>query len=128
MNAHQKHLRTASAKIIKILNSFRELDKHTEMGLGEAMVLLAIYEGEKDVYGGISAVDICNQRGWYHPTTMSRYVRSLARVDRQGRPGLNLVIQEEHPTSGRAKILKLSPAGHNFVSRLADIVNGPVTP
>lgn len=111
--------RVALNKVIRLLNTFRDISPKTDMTLAEAVTFLLIAQGETQAGGGLTVTEL-RDKAEVALSSASRYMRSLSDTytDRQGNPGHGLISHLEDPQDGRRKILRATDKGHRFIAQL----------
>lgn len=88
-----------------------------DMTLSQLLVLLLVAKDgsidQKDIYDPRSGHDIGQ-------SSTSRAVSALSKVNRQHKPGLNVLAQYEDPLERRRKMAQLTANGEKFASRITD--------
>jgi DNA-binding MarR family transcriptional regulator len=112
--------RVALSKAMQILNVFCAVGDG-KMTIGEAFSLLVIASGESKDGAGITVTEL-GVRGKFALSSASRYVGSLGKEDRHGKPGAELITAPRDPNDDRRKILRLTPKGHRMVDEITNIV------
>ena len=113
--------RISISRALKLLAVFRDMD--ADMPMGEAVSLLLIAQGETKEGGGLTVTDL-RDRGEFALSSASRYMRALAKKDRHGRPGQELVADSRDPLDERKKVLRLTPKGRRVIEQINTIVGG----
>jgi DNA-binding MarR family transcriptional regulator len=111
MRPVSKGLRTFNQAI----NLFRDLDP--EMQAQTMSVFITIASAAED----ISMQEIITATG-LASSSVSRNVAALSKVHRLGKDGHNLVEAYEDPAERRRKLVRLTPTGRTFTTRLQTIM------
>jgi DNA-binding MarR family transcriptional regulator len=99
-----------------LVHNFRKLN--SEMPIAQAYCLLLIAQ-----YEGLSLKELAD-RADVGMATASRYVAELGKVGLKGKEGMALIDAVEDPMERRKKIIRLTPKGKTFVSKITgDIKN-----
>lgn len=113
--------RVSISRALKLLALFRDMD--VDMPMGEAVSLLLIAQGETKEGGGLTVTEL-KDRGEFALSSASRYMKALAKKDRHGRPGQELVTDPRDPFDERRKVLCLTPKGRRLVEQINTILRG----
>ena len=111
----------AISKALQLLNIFRDMDP--DMTMGEAVSLLFIAQGERKDGGGLTVTEL-SAKGDFALSSASRYMKSLGKKDRHGRPGEEVVSDARDPNDERRKILRLTTKGRRVLAQVMTLFIG----
>ena len=111
----------AISKALQLLNIFRDMDP--DMTMGEAVSLLFIAQGERKDGGGLTVTEL-SVKGDFALSSASRYMKSLGKKDRHGRPGEEVVSDARDPNDERRKILRLTTKGRRVLAQVMTLFIG----
>lgn len=96
--------------LLKITETFREVDKDILLSSASVFLWVALHEGstQREMRDDLGLAS----------STSSRNLAALSKVHRLGKPGLGLVEWVESPEDRRAKLLFLTTKGKALVGQL----------
>ena len=106
------------SKALQLLSVFR--DMNADMPMGEAVSLLLVAQGESPDGRGLTVTELSLQ-GDFGLSSASRYMKSLGKKDRHGRPGEEVVSDARDPADERRKVLRLTTKGMSVIGRIQSV-------
>lgn len=95
---------------LMLFHNFRKLESDMPIAQAYCFLLIAQYEG-------LSVKELA-ERANIGMASASRYVAEFSKIGGRGREGYGFVDASEDPLERRKKIIKLTPKGKTFVSKL----------
>jgi DNA-binding MarR family transcriptional regulator len=109
-----KETRIALNRVKSALETFLALDR--DMPMGEALAFLHIALGE--TADTALSIKELQDRATFPMSTASRYVHSLAEMDRHGRQGKEMITHPRDPLDDRRKVLRITAKGRRIANQL----------